>query len=214
MSKGIEIPRYRKLVKFGTGNGSPSMIGTVIGVTDDAVIRKYLAHMQATDSALYKKWGSKWAPEEDEDMEDPTANLEDDDEQEEALPPPPVKKQKKAEATKGLDTLMADDEPPVPAKPAVPVGSTVIDGRSYPDQFKLRGANGLDTPLEVFSKSEKWGVILRVPVPTDMRKVLLPGGEVELDLLALRRDPDGMTTLNGKKYSNSKLIAAAELGDD
>lgn len=223
---------YKKVVKFLTSGGSARMLGTVIGSLDEKTIAVYVDHLKATDPALYKKAGLGKAakPEPEDDDEDPTADLEDIDDPtadlgEDDPPPPPREKTQvkektgKKEKTAGLDSLFDGKDTPAAKEGNAVVteaseGMMIIDGKEYPMKFRLRGANGLDTELEVFSKSPRWGVIVRIPVPSDIRKILLPGGEVEVDLLVLKRDSDGMTTLNGKKYSNSKLIAAAELQED
>ncbi len=218
----VNIATYRKLVKFGNASGSPGLIGTVIGTVDGEVIQSYLSEMKSKDAALYKQWGSKWKPEEDDDdIEDPATTLEDDDidptaDLEDEPPPPPAKK----EATVGLDDLFAT--PVSTAKNNVQVG---IDregngfalaagtSTSIPESFRLRNPDGTTTILEVFSRSAKYGYIVRVPVVTDMRTVTVAGQPAEVDLLELRRDPDGMTEINGKRIGNSKLIAVIELSD-
>lgn len=189
---------YNRLKKFAAASGNIAMIGTVIGSLDEDDIQGALSHMKQKDPDLWKKWGKKYAPPEAED-DDPTADLEDDDD----------------------PTANLDDEEPAPpaprkevAAPAAPPSDEVqIDGKGYPPKFRLRKPDGTDVDLEVFSKSPKFGFIVRVPVPSDIRTITIAGKPAQVDLLALRRDPDGITEVNGKKVGNSKLIAAAELAD-
>lgn len=214
MSKTITInpSAYKKLVEFAQKGGNVQNIGTIIGSLDEKVIAAHLALLKKDNATLWKKWGSKYRPEEEED--DPTAGLTDDGEEDptagltddEPAPPPVKPAARKKEATKGLDSLALDGD--------APDGKQItINGKNYPEQFKLRKPNGETIELEVFSKSPSWGFMLRVPVPTDMRTLTLGGKPVQVDLLELRRDPDGLTEVGGKKYANSKLIAAAELED-
>ena len=236
MKKPVIAPAtYAKLKKFATAGGKIANLGIILGTDSGAVITAYLDHMKANDKALHKSWGSKYAPpdvEEDED-DDPTAGLSDDDEdptaglEEETVttpePAPPVARKstsapksasRYSEATAGLDDLFPATGKGVMVTTDedggginVPVGTSM----HIPEKFRLRNADGTDTILEVFSRSPKFGYIVRVPVPTDMRTLTIGGNPVELDLLTLRRDPDGMTEVGGKRYSNSKLIAAVEL---
>lgn len=196
MNKLIIPATYKKLLKFAAAGGSVKLIGTVIGSLDDKNISAYLTHMEKTDPKVYKEWGLKTVPKPPVDDDDPTLDLGDDDDNPITPEPVPVKH--------------------VKALPATPVkeGFMLIDGKEYPAKFRLRGPDGMDTDLEVFSKNTTWGIIVRVPVPADRRTILLSSGEVEIDLLELKRDPSGKTTIKGKVYSNSRLITAAELDED
>ena len=222
----VTTAAYNKLKKFAASGGSPSMIGTLIGSLKESDIQAHLKHMKATDPALYKSWGSKYSapadePEDEEDIDVDAMLAEDDEDDTPATAPPakPAPAAKKKEATKGLDDLF--DEEPATSKGVmvtvdedgggmnVPVGTSM----HIPEKFRLRNADGTDTTLEVFSRSAKFGYIVRIPVPTDMRTITIGDTSYQVDLLALRRDPDGMTELGGKKRANSKLALLAEMDD-
>lgn len=203
----LDPARYKKLLRFATASGDLEVIGTILGTVDDNVIAAYLEELKDKDHALWKKWGSQWQPEgaalpPQEGEAGPAPDPFDDDDEddligESAPPPAPVVARPAVSRPKVTVSVAADGEGIV-----VPPGvSTAI-----PERFRLRQANGTDIALEVFSRG-KFGYILRVPVPTDMRTVLIKGKSVEVDLLALRRDPAGITG----GVANSKLIAAAEL---
>lgn len=210
----VAAATYKRLVDFASKKGSISLIATVISNSDPAVIQAYLEHMKQTDLALYKTWARGYKPPAAEPEE------EDDDDDDDLLGPvAPVRKSKTAppgeEDTAGLDELLS---PPAQKKVMRTVTAennpvNLVPGVTtpIPEKFKLRQPDGTTVELEAFSRHPVHGYFLRHILPKDERTFHIGGKPVTLDLLPLRRDPDGMTTVNGKSYSNSKLLAAAEL---
>ena len=197
---------YAKLVKLGTARGKVSSISAVLGTEETAVIRRYLDHMKTADATLWKGWGSQWKPEEPEGDTDADDIFGDSP----LISPDNI-------VEEDLFGIKEDEEGCVIIQPAAhttPVTPPPA-AAGIPEKFRLRKSDGTDVNLEVFSKSPKFGYILRVPVPTDMRTVTVAGREVTLDLLALQNDPDGVTTVwDGKIVANSKLINLIKAQED
>jgi hypothetical protein len=195
MAKTIDVTlaTYNRLKKFATQGGSPAQTGTIIGNLSEDAIKTYLDHMKQKDPALWKSWGSKYEKPAAEAAYDPDEDL--DDVEEEDEPPKPQKVMSTVNGEgKGVNL--------------VPGISTAI-----PEEFTLRNLDGTSTKLELFSRSPKFGYHLRIPVPSDVRSLQIGSNSFEVDLLPLKRDPDGTTELGGKRYANSKLLAVAEVQD-
>lgn len=203
----VAAATYKRLVDFASKKGSISLIATVISNSDPAVIQAYLEHMKQNDPALYKTWARGYKP--------PAAEPEEEDDDLLGPVKPPVRKSKTAppgeEDTAGLDELLS---PPAQKKVMRTVTTennpvNLVPGVTtpIPEKFKLRQPDGTTVELEVFSRHPVHGYFLRHILPKDIRTLIIKGKPMEVDLLPLRRDPDGMT--NG--IANSKLLAAAEL---
>lgn len=198
----IDPAKYKKLLKLAKGGGSKEMIGTVLGSLDPAVTEAYLAHLKANDPGA----APGWHVEEDDDLDDFGLD------EEEAAPEPPKKQRgnqnlraavenlqkSAAEQIQDVDLVTEELIPPPPAAPVIP------------EKFHLRTGDGETVDLECFSKHPRHGYYLRIPVPSDMREVTIKGHTFTVDYLAVQRDPDGITRVDGVNHSNKKISAVIE----
>lgn len=85
-------------------------------------------------------------------------------------------------------------------------GGANVPATGRNERARFKNEDGHMVELETLSYSDKWGTVYVLKEEKELVTVTVKGQPVEVDLVKLRRDPDGMT--NG--YANSKLMILAE----
>lgn len=192
------------LVEFARRNGKMSNVAMALEIEDEEV-PGYLAGLKQLHREVYDTWIKP-----------------------EAVTPPPPVEEKPAKGKPGRKARPApepEEEAPPPAKGGAIViqheedeSTTIKEAVGLLGQkvtvpapetsYRLKDKDGQLHPLEVFSNTPR-GIIFIVPEPKDIRSVTLRGKTFDVDLVSLRRDPDGMT----EGFANSKLLVVAEMND-
>lgn len=207
---------FQKLVEFAEKGGDPSNVGPVIGSTVPTVIQLYMDKLKREKAELFTKFTTKSAPpvtpdtgfvlgDDDDDSSFSLGGDDGDDEDSgfslggdpEPLVIPDATPGDPLGSLKRIAEIVKEPDPP-----ELPLGLPKKAKDLFP-KIRLRGADGSDTELVVFSENPGKFLILQVK-ERDLRTVKVKGVPITVDYAELVTNPDGIT--NGFKNSDLKTF--------
>lgn len=196
------------LVEFARRNGKMSNVAMALEIEDEEV-PGYLAGLKQLHREVYDAWIKPEAVTPPPPVEEKPAKGKPG---RKAKPAPEPEEEAPPSVKEGAVVIHHEEEEPPTIKEAVGLLGQKVTNPPAPAAgtiYRLRNKDGQLVPLEFFSSHPVHGVTLIMPEPKDIRSVTLRGKTFDVDLVSLRRDPDGMT----EGFANSKLLVVAEMND-